>query len=174
MTSQALARAIDIPRTLQPQAQSRVVASSVACPVKRRGCYCENHNPISVAQSETLQHARLGYANPLECHEGRYAPPQLLHYTAAEARLARRARRCSRCSNRDIGAARAAREAVAWSSRLPEPNGVPRGSPLPSAAHPLLRVLPRWRYECSATAAVEWAAAAARLKEPSVAPLERP
>ena len=92
MTSQALARAIDIPRTLQPQAQSRVVASSVACPVKRRGCYCENHNPISVAQSETLQHARLGYANPLECHEGRYAPPQLLHYTAAEARLAARAR----------------------------------------------------------------------------------
>ena len=47
----------------------------------------------SVAQSETLQHARLGYANPLECHEGRYAPPQLLHYTAAEARLAARARR---------------------------------------------------------------------------------
>ena len=93
MASQALARAIDTPRTLQSQAQSRGRGVQCRMSCEKGGCYCENHNPISVAQSETLQHARLGYANPLECHEGRYAPPQLLHYTAAEARLAARARR---------------------------------------------------------------------------------
>ena len=153
MTSQALARAIDIPRTLQPQAQSRGRGVQHRMSCEKASVLCENPNLISVAQSETLQHARLGYANPLECHEGRYAPPPL--YCRGGAVGQTRTAVLALCSNRDIGAARAAREAVAWSSRLPEPNGVPRGSPLPSAAHPLLRVLPRWRYECSATAAVE-------------------
>ena len=49
-------------------------------PCEEADLHCKILTLISAVPSETLQHARLGFANPLERRGSRYAPPQLLNY----------------------------------------------------------------------------------------------
>jgi len=54
-------------------------------PCEEADLHCKILTLISAVPSETLQHARLGYANPLERRGSRYAPPQLLNYCRGRA-----------------------------------------------------------------------------------------